>query len=286
MQLQVGKSCITVHSTVSRPCEEMWEDRRKSYDAYIDLLSKKEVKRSKKFEEWDGRRAYDIYEPEWVCDNEKQVGPEDINIGDGPKFVCGPDSLRHDRDCLIYSIGSHYDFSFEEGVHKYAPNCEIHTFDGTMNLTKDALPPGLEEKRIHFHNWNMDTTSGISERGWMTKIISETMSELGHMGKTIHVFQIDCGGCEYGVMPQVIEMVKNGQISIDQIQIQMHGTDAAKIQKFFRIMRSAGYAIFHKESNDWGCNNGNSCVEYAFISMKLAKYMFWKNHCITRQVIK
>jgi hypothetical protein len=285
VQLQVGKSCVTLHSRDSPHCDELWEGRRKSHEVYIDLLSVKEVERSSNIAAWNGRKAYDFYEPEWVCDSEKRVGPGDINIGDGPKFVCGPDSLNHENKCLVYSIGSHYDFSFEEAIHKHAPNCELHTFDGTMNLTKNALPADLEEKRIHFHNWNVDTTSGTTEKGWVTKTISEIMSELGHIGSTIHVFKIDCEGCEYGVMPQVIEMVKNGELTIEQIQIEMHGTDAAKIQTFFQTMRSAGYAIFHKERNHWGCN-GYRCVEYAFISMERAKYMFKKDHCFTRQVLK
>ncbi|KAI8112067.1 hypothetical protein M9434_003391 [Picochlorum sp. BPE23] len=260
-------------------CEEVWEERKKSYETYIDLLIVKEAKRSTNIAAWNGIRAYDMYEPEWVCDSEKRVGPEEINIGDGPKFVCAPDTLKHEKDCLVYSIGSSYDFSFEDGIRKHAPNCEFHTFDGTMDLTNRALPGNLEEKSIHFHNWNVDTASGTSNNGWVRKTIQEIVSELGHTGKTIQVFKIDCEGCEYGVMPHVIDMVKNGQLAIEQIQIEMHGTDAAKIQIFFQTMRSAGYAIFHKERNHWGCN-GYDCVEYAFISIPVARKVFINNHCL------
>ncbi|KAI8112046.1 hypothetical protein M9435_004538 [Picochlorum sp. BPE23] len=154
-----------------------------------------------------------------------------------------------------------------------------------MNLTKRALPADLEEKRIHFHNWNLDTASGTNEKGWVRKTIQEIVSELDHLGRTIQVFKIDCEGCEYGVIPQVIEKVRNGQLSIEQIHIEMHGTDAAKIQKIFQTMRSAGYAIFHKERNHWGCN-GYSCVEYAFISMEQAKKIFKSTHCLRFQMIE
>jgi hypothetical protein len=207
------------------------------------------------------------------------VGPRDINIGDGPKFICAPDTLQQERDCLVYSIGSNYDFQFEDGVRKHAAHCEFHTFDGTMNLTNRALPADLEEKRIHFHNWNLGTTGGTSQQGWTQKTIQEIVSELGHNGRTIHVFKIDCEGCEYGVLPQVIDMVESGQLVIDQIQVEIHGTDAARIQTFFQRMRSAGYAIFHKERNHWGCN-GYTCVEYSFLSRKHARKVYVQSHCL------
>jgi hypothetical protein len=75
VQLQVGKSCVTLHSTGSPPCEELWGDRRKSYEAYIDVVSEKEVERLANIAAWNGKRAYDLYEPEWVCDSEKRVTP-------------------------------------------------------------------------------------------------------------------------------------------------------------------------------------------------------------------
>eukprot|EP00890_Picochlorum_soloecismus_P001523 jgi/Picsp_1/2371/NSC_05834-R1_protein len=274
----LGKSCVTLKTAVGTSCEQVWEQRRKSSESYIGLVNQKEIERESNIAAWNGKRAYDMYEPEWVCDTEKRVGPGDVSIGDGPKFVCAPDSLKDENKCLIYSIGSNYNFQFEEGIRKHAPNCEFHTFDGTMNLTNRGLSADLEEKRIHFHNWNVDTASGTKDKGWMSKTIEDIVSELGHIERTIHVFKIDCEGCEYNVMPQVIDMVKNGRLIIEQIQVEMHGTDAAKIQTFFQTMRSAGYAVFHKERNHWGCN-GYACVEYAFIGIEKSRSVFKRSHC-------
>lgn len=196
--------------------------------------------------------------------------------------LCDPDSLKDENQCLIYSIGSNYDFSFEDGIRKHAPNCEFHTFDGTMNLTKRGLPADLEEKRISFHNWNVDTVSGTKDKGWVTKTIEDIVSELSHMERTIQVLKIDCEGCEYKVIPRVIDMVKKRSLRIEQIQVEIHGTNAAKIQTFFQTMRSAGYAVFHKERNHWGCN-GYTCVEYAFINMDKTQEVFRKSHCLSSQ---
>lgn len=261
------------------PCDQVWEQKRTSYEEYVDLLKQKENERESNIASWNGKRAYDLYEPEWVCDTEKRVGPGSINIGDGPKFVCAPESLSEENDCLVYSIGSNYDFSFEEGIRKHASNCEFHTFDGTLNLTKRPLPAGLAAKRIHFHHWNLGTKSGTLENGWATKTIEDTVSELGHTGRTIHVFKIDCEKCEFGVMPRVTEMVKNGQLEIGQIQVEMHGTNAGQIERLFQSIRSAGFALFHKERNHWGCD-GYRCVEFSFISMGQAEKVFRRNHCL------
>jgi len=280
--LQISnKACsrINLHRPIS--CDTAWERTRKSFEQYISFLEEQETTRRNDLTSWNGTLAYDLYEPEWVCETEKRVGPNDINVGDGPKFVCAPDLLKDQDDCLVYSIGSNYDFNFENGMRKYGPGCQFHTFDGTMDLTARPLPSGLEEQSIHFHNWNVDIKSGINDKGWISKTASDILSALGHEGRRIDVFKIDCEGCEYEVMPQVLDLVKSGYISIDQAQVEIHGTDAAKIQFLFQRFRRAGYAVFHKERNHWGCN-GYRCVEYSFIHLGKAKQVFFKNRCFTR----
>ena len=260
-------------------CEALWEAKWASHQAYLEQLAHSESSRLLSIQDWNGLRAYDMYEPEWVCAAEVRVGPGSINIGDGPKFVCAPDMLKEVDDCLVYSIGSNYDFQFEEGIRKHAPNCEFHTFDGTLNLAQRALPPGLEEKNIHFHNWNLGVQSGVTEQGWQTKSIGDVLNELGHKGRRIHVFKIDCEGCEYQVMPQLAEHIKSGDVRIDQIQVEMHGVDASAIQLVFQSLRGPNFAVFHKERNHWGCQ-GYQCVEFSLISESRAKEVFQKERCI------
>ena len=279
------KGCSLITSERSPSCDTAWEERSKSFEQYIKYLEEQEKSREESLSEWNGKRAYDLYEPEWTCDDEKRVGPKDINVGDGPKFVCAPELVKDQGDCLIYSIGSNYDFSFEQGMRRHGPNCQFHTFDGTLNLTTQSLPAGLEEQSIHFHNWNVDLQSGTNEKGWISKTINDILSALGHEGKRIDVFKIDCEGCEYGVMPQVLDLVQSGLIRIDQVQIEIHGTDAAKVQSLFQSFRAAGYAVFHKERNHWGCD-GYSCVEYSFISLTRAEQIFIHSHCLEPQLTK
>mmetsp|Transcript_3273 Transcript_3273/g.20395 ORF Transcript_3273/g.20395 Transcript_3273/m.20395 type:complete len:523 (-) Transcript_3273:860-2428(-) len=251
-------------------CEASWTAKWKKHQLYMQALEQLERAQAKELSKWNGKRAYDMYEPEWVCESEMRVGPEEVNVGDGPKFVCGVETLREEQDCLVYSIGSGFRFQFEEGVRKHAPNCVFHVFDGTMDLNQRALPSGLEAKRIHFHNWNLQAQSGRDAKGYPSRSLEDVLRELDHVGKTIHIFKIDCEGCEYTVLPRLARMVQDGAVTVGQIQVEVHGTDARKIQALFQSLRGAGFMIFHKERNHWGCQ-GYRCVEYALVSLAAAK---------------
>jgi len=64
------------------------------------------------------------YEPDFVCQHERRIG----KLGDGGKWICDPHRISHQKDCLVYSVGSNNDFSFEEAVlDKIGHHCEIHT---------------------------------------------------------------------------------------------------------------------------------------------------------------
>lgn len=67
------------------------------------------------------------YEPDFSCQFRKRVGGN--GLGDGPKWVCDPHRLIAQSKtrkkanpskpgCLIYSVGSCGDFSFETALSK------------------------------------------------------------------------------------------------------------------------------------------------------------------------
>lgn len=70
----------------------------------------------------DAKKLYDLYELEANCLSEERFGNERFaSFGDGPKFVCGIDFIAHknkatNKTCLVYSIGSNNDISFEKSV--------------------------------------------------------------------------------------------------------------------------------------------------------------------------
>lgn len=72
----------------------------------------------------DGYFYQNHYEPEFVCLHERRVG----RLGDGGKWICDPHRITNQDDCLVYSVGSNNDFSFEQSVlDEIGQHCEIHT---------------------------------------------------------------------------------------------------------------------------------------------------------------
>ena len=256
------------HQSIEEAFTRIWNRKKNTHGQYV---LERNAKNSKiNFATVAQRNAYDYFEPEWNCEDEVRVGLKQVASGDGPKFVCGSDVLASTSDCIVYSIGSNYDFSFEYAVNRIAPQCEIHTFDGTLDLTKRALPEGLIEKNIHFHNWNIVSdcrSEELAKLKFPSHCVSDSLQKLNHNeNKTITWLKIDCEGCEYTVIPKFAE----SSVTTHQIMIEVHGTDAQKVASLFGDLHKAGMMIFHKERNHWGCD-GYLCVEYSLISLSYAE---------------
>lgn len=200
------------------------------------------------------------YEPDFACRHERRIG----SLGDGGKWVCDPYRISKKKDCLVYSVGSNGDASFEAAIQKdIGQHCEIHTFDfGDYNETVVQQAPG-----VHYHQWGL----GTKNEGNL-KTLKETVRLLGHANRTIDLFKIDCEGCE---LTSFASWFESGAI-LKQILLELHswgkGPRApAEIQNpqttdMFERLYKEGYVIFHKEPNllAWGAWK---CIEYAFIKM-------------------
>jgi Methyltransferase domain len=66
------------------------------------------------------------FEPNFYCRHERRMGRQ----GDGGKWVCDPHRIQNAKNCLVYSVGSNDDVSFEQAVKsEIGSHCEIHSFD-------------------------------------------------------------------------------------------------------------------------------------------------------------
>lgn len=220
------------------------------------------------------------YEPNFSCQFERRIGHPNGN-GDGPKWICDPHRIvrmakeRKAKDpnhpgCVIFSIGSNGDFSFESGMMNLLGNntCEFHIFD-TADYT-EKMPKNIG--RAYFHPWGISTQQDRKDQSDMQPMVDrrgrkffglkDTMKLLGLENlDTIDIFKIDCEGCEYDTFKDWIDP---DLPVLQQIQVEIHNAKPNVID-FFDTLREAGYARFHKEPNiQFG---GGAAVEYALIKL-------------------
>ncbi|CAF2079371.1 unnamed protein product [Rotaria magnacalcarata] len=187
-----------------------------------------------------------IWEPNFHCTHSRRIG----KMGDGGKWVCDPYRLESRDDCLVYSVGSNGDFSFEIDMKKFMPHCEIHTFDKN-NFT-------CPNKTCTFHTVMFgDGIQPNGSKSWMTIIKS-----LNHTNRYIDILKIDIEGGEYSFFPLVFNSSKS--LFPRQILIELHPTNVTRVHSFFELLRNNNYVIFSKENNLYA---GPFFFEYAFLKL-------------------
>ena len=215
------------------------------------------------------------WNPDFACPFQSAVGP----VGDGHKWVCDPHRLRAvEEDCLIYSVGSNGQFGFEAALLDIAPNCEIHIFD-PLDYSSVMKAKGVKG---HFHSWGLTSSAKFASmqmEAQMNSSHSDNMTEslrlknhtqynfkdiveirrlLNHTHRTIHLFKIDCEGCEWESYLDWLPL------DIRQIQVETHLWNRGTLQ-FFEDVRAAGYAMFSKEAN---ILMQGICTEFSFLRLR------------------
>jgi hypothetical protein len=212
------------------------------------------------------------YEPEFSCQFERRIG----RLGDGGKWVCNPHFIsKKQQDCLVYSVGSNGDASFEAAILQHvSPECQVHVFD-FGNYKSSVLVQTNHNPHVHYHQWGIsDKTSGVF------KTLQDTVQELGHVGRTIDIFKIDCEGCELDTFSSWF----HADVTLKQILVEIHPHMTTLFQwkstvklpetvNFFTTLHEKGYVITHKEPNIQYQGNG-ICVEYNFL---LLSPEFWQS---------
>jgi hypothetical protein len=229
----------------------------------IEAISSDKVFRSK-FPE--GMNTFDPFEPHWNCPFEIRVGKR---FGDGGKFVCGHRSFFSvTQSCLVYSVGSNMDFSFETAFkEEFGFDCEIHTFDPTVDAIQAKAVAA--SSNVTFHPWGLSS----SDNGNMLTIFT-IMKKLNHIGRRIDVLKVDCEGCEFESFKSIFLESKKETINVGQIQVELHmPEDRYQVVSFFLDAIDSGFDIFHKERNHWGCG-GWSCVEFSLIHKDIKRLVY------------
>lgn len=177
--------------------------------------------------------------------------------GDGGKAVCAVAGLM-EPPCVVVSIGSNGDASFEREVLAKGPSCTVYTFDGTLTgqraHLRHRLP--LDDARFHFIAENMDS--------------NHTSASLARRGITrISLLKVDCEGCEDTALLPLLRAVH-----VEQLLLEVHGCiwaervgEAAALTKVDTLMngllREHRMRVFHAEPNIlW---SDGTCSEYSFM---------------------
>jgi len=199
----------------------------------------------------------DNYEPTFSCRFEQRLG---IN-GDGGKWICDVYRLKKLKSCLIYSLGSNGEFSFENETKRYLPHCDIHTFDlKEFNCTNLCT----------FHKVKI----GDGSNG--TKTLRMIMSNLKHSERILDILKIDIEGGEYEFFDDLFRTTDFISENIHQILVEIHLSriirivnnvtiyDYQKIHRLFKLFHDKHFVIFHKEVNLY---NPYRAFEFSFIRL-------------------
>lgn len=170
--------------------------------------------------------------------SKKRFGGE----GDGGKWVCMALVPQEGRNCLILSIGSGNDFSWEVEMHVHWPHCKIHVFDGT-NYGKG--PPSNVPGFLTFHD--RDFKVGTNEE----------LDNALEGSARVDILKIDCEGCEYNSLMPFLRKVETSQVLIE-----IHGCISKGFAKNMLLMKALSplFSVFSNEPNFK--HSDGTCIEF------------------------
>jgi hypothetical protein len=244
---------------------------------------------------------HEKYKIEFDCPNEKLVGGSDggNSAGGSAWFICNPQGMpgayrarqaekrkvgllgfrKAKKGCLIYTSKRTSTLGFETAL----PNqCEIHVFAPGEISDATRINANLQSN-IHLHDWGF---KGISVQtnpgGGQFMTFQETVKELGHTDRDIDLLVLDCVGCEWDVMKDILPVsvqqaaatttsaIAEGVGDIMQIVVNLYEKPAS-VNDLFQAIKLNNYAIFHKEVPAPAATEN----KFGFSFIKLAPE-FWK----------
>ena len=239
-ELKLNRNCqISLEESDYFVCEsdEVWRQRKETFHKQNKVNS---IRRK------SGFFFFDNWLQNFHCSNAERIG----TMGEGGKWVCDPFKFKSRPDCLIYSVGSNGEFSFEIEMKKLMPHCEIHTFD------KDYHPYPNDTCIFHSIKFGNDDHT-MNTRNW-----TSILKELNHTNRIIDLLKMDIEGDEYSFFPLIFV---GPEISFPkQILVELHPQNDTTVHEFFEEMRRRGYVIFSKEENILA---GPWFYEYSFLRL-------------------
>ena len=156
----------------------------------------------------ENRLLWDLFYPDYNCPYGKS---RHGRVGDGGKWICGARKFLSKPGCVIYSLGSDAETSFETDM-ALETECEIHVFDPTE--TSVPMPSTHRSGNNNFHSYAIGNPAQSSP--WQTKSLEAVMKGFGH--KWIDVLKMDIEGGEWDFFENLFKEAKSipvGQVRFD-----------------------------------------------------------------------
>ena len=216
----------------------------------------------------------EFWEPCLGCANYARVGPR----GDGGKWVCDPEVLLASPTCLVLSVGSNNDFSYEEAIVD-GYGCTVHVYDYTSDPPKDD-----KGGKIKFFRVGLAPADGgrmLSLGTMLDRLAAEREG-----AEAIELVKIDCDGCEVAALADAAALA-NLKDRVLEFNLETHfrlptlgkgprgdNADATMLARAKRMTKlwaalhqDADMVPFSKEPNIQ-YSRGDS-VEYSFANKKI-----------------
>ena len=197
-----------------------------------------------------------------TCTQIQRVG----GSGDGGKLICADDVRPN--DCVVYSLGSRLDFSFEIDVIKRF-GCQVHTFDCTVGTPPASkIPAG-----VSFHPWCVggkdeakSISSDLGHQGELGQYYTLTTirEKLGHT--SIDLLKMDIERHEFAVVATLKDDNAPHQIAFETHLHNAYGMWGRPVSEdewatMWATLGGLGYRVFAHESNPFCV----CCCEFSLV---------------------
>ena len=217
---------------------------------------------------------------------------------DGGKWVCGLSYIGRTRPCVLYSIGSNFDASFEADVQKHVrrhrgAGCDVHIYDPTLpykskhgqgDAKVEAFRRNLQRDRVgalHLIGLSADANSTELTMRTRRREVRMPMQTLEQMlranGHTcVDILKIDVDGAESGTLLKT----DWSALCVGLILLEHHGRLIQKVRhEPYRVshalhdVRRLERAGFRLYSSEVVCAYCEGQTELAFINVSWAREM-------------
>jgi hypothetical protein len=181
---------------------------------------------------------------------------------------CTDDLKRRDRNtdmCLVYSFGIYKSIEWETKVAQFF-GCEVHAFDPTVNHPNTSLVT-FHKLGLQGEGSDVSLTNGVeynTKDPALLLSLPDIMERLGHTGRKLSVLMMDCEGCEWGVLKQLV-CDQGASSLVDQLVVEMHfqrslgmatEADVLLAANAINCMRTDGWGLVAQSTS--GCHSSDA----------------------------